>query len=111
MLRDKKTGKLGYLLTTKDLNEYIIIDGEYKTLARYDSLAKLNKDWEDYKEDEPDAGYLVATVQKLENRVKTLNGRIKEQAEKMDTLRDGINELHKRLKTVEENHGAPASRR
>lgn len=49
MLRDKKTGKLGYLLTTKDLNEYIIIDGEYKALARYGSLAKLNKDWEDYK--------------------------------------------------------------
>lgn len=53
-------------------------------------------------QDEPEPGYLVAKIQKLENSVKTLDGRLKEQAKKMDTLRDGINELHERLKTTEE---------
>lgn len=68
----------------------------------YKTIAEFNADWEDYTPDEPEPGYLVAKIQKLENSVKTLDGRLKEQAKKMDTLRDGINEIRERLKTTEE---------
>ena len=53
ILRNKKTGKLGHLLTTKGLSTYDIIDDVYNLLAKYSSLAKLCADWEDYKPTEP----------------------------------------------------------
>lgn len=50
MLRNKKTGEVGHLLTSKDIGEYIIINDGYRTLAKYDSLAGLNDEWEDCKD-------------------------------------------------------------
>lgn len=63
----------------------------HKTIEHFPEILT---DWFEEIE-EPAESYLVAKIQKLENSVKA-------QAEKMGTLRDGINELHERLKTVEE---------
>lgn len=114
-LQGKKTGALagfvGYIdqaTPTIDLptgNTMLTVrymDAGVNCYKDYKTIAEFNADWEDYKEDEPDTGYLVATIQKLENSVKTLERRLKEQVEKMNVLRDGINELHDRLKTTEE---------
>lgn len=50
-LRNKKTGEIGELAYF-DSKMYILIDDELKTDQRYDSLAELNEEWEDYEETE-----------------------------------------------------------
>lgn len=48
-LRNKKTGKVGHLISSIGLDNYQIANDDYRLLAEYDSLSKLNEDWEDYK--------------------------------------------------------------
>lgn len=50
-LRNKKTGEIGYFIS-KNWNEtvLIIMDKNGVQLAKYNSLAELNADWEDYEE-------------------------------------------------------------
>ena len=52
-LLNKKTGEIGYLLATKGLERYDIVDDNYRLLARYDFLIEVAKEWEDYKPVEP----------------------------------------------------------
>lgn len=52
-LRNKKTGEIGHLLTTKGLHRYDIIDDDYRLLASYNSLAEVIKEWEEYESVEP----------------------------------------------------------
>ena len=52
-LRNKKTGKLGYLLATKGLDRYDIVDDDYRLIARYNSLVEVIEDWGDYNPVEP----------------------------------------------------------
>jgi hypothetical protein len=76
-LRNKKTGEIGDFAFVRAIGD---IDDT--------SLAELNEEWEDYTESaEPEPGYLVAKIQKLENSVKALD---------------------ERLKAIEEKHGAQA---
>lgn len=105
-LRNKKTGEIGDLIGTERNCPYITIgvdfhDGNPRSFD-YTSLTELNEEWEDYEPTEPDPSFLVVKIQKLENSIKALDERLKAQTEKMGTLRDGINELHDRLKTTEE---------
>lgn len=50
-LRNKKTGEIGHFTST-NWNEIalIIMDDNGVQLAKYSSLAELNKEWEDYEE-------------------------------------------------------------
>lgn len=52
-LRNKKTGKIGNLISGVNLDEYQIVTDDYRILDKYDSLAELIEDWEDYKPAEP----------------------------------------------------------
>lgn len=52
-LRNKKTGEIGFLLSSKYLENYEIVNDDYKLMVRYDSIAKLVEDWEDYELKEP----------------------------------------------------------
>ena len=52
-LLNKKTGEIGYLLATKGLERYDIVDDNYRLLARYDFIIEVAKEWEDYKPVEP----------------------------------------------------------
>ena len=52
-LHNKKTGKLGYLLATKGLDRYDIVDDDYRLIARYNSLVEVIEDWGDYNPVEP----------------------------------------------------------
>lgn len=52
-LLNKKTGEIGYLLATKGLERYDIVDDNYCLLARYDFLIEVAKEWEDYKPVKP----------------------------------------------------------
>lgn len=52
-LRNKKTGEIGYLLATKGLERYDIVDDNYRLLARYDFLVEVSNEWEDYEPVEP----------------------------------------------------------
>lgn len=52
-LRNKKTGEIGYLLATKGLERYDIVDDNYCLLARYDFLIEVGNEWEDYEPVEP----------------------------------------------------------
>lgn len=49
-LRNKKTGKIGYLIAAKSSGWYTVCSDEWDTCGKYDSLAGLNEDWEDYEE-------------------------------------------------------------
>lgn len=112
-LRNKKTGKVvEALISAYWISGDVAVsemdsnaESGYTDLGRYKTLAELNEEWEDY-EPEPDPSFLIVKIQQLENSVKALDERLKAHTEKMDTLRDGINELHNRLKTVEEKNGA-----
>ena len=65
-LRNKKTGAIGHLLTTKGLNSYDIISSNYELLIRYKSLAELNESWEEcYKADPLIKDEEVRTIVKL----------------------------------------------
>lgn len=52
-LRNKKTGVIGHLLTTKDLEKCEIINDNYELFKSYNSLTELNEEWEDYTPKEP----------------------------------------------------------
>lgn len=50
-LRNKETGKLGYLRSINwNEQSLIIMDKDGVQLAKYQSLAELNEEWEDYEE-------------------------------------------------------------
>lgn len=70
---DTQTGS--FMLTIKYKDAGVTRYKDYKTIAEF------NADWEDYTEQdppaEPEPGYLVAKIQKLENSVKTLDERLK----------------------------------
>lgn len=63
------------MLTVRYRNAGAICFKDYKTITEF------NADWEDYAEPEPEPGYLVAKIQKLENSVKALDERLKAQEE------------------------------
>lgn len=51
ILRNKKTGELGYFCFADwDSPTIIIVDNNGIQLAKYNSLAELNTEWEDYEE-------------------------------------------------------------
>lgn len=52
-LRNKKTGVICHLLTTKDLEKCEIINDDYELFKSYNSLVELNEEWEDYTPAEP----------------------------------------------------------
>ena len=52
-LRNKKSGDIGFLLASKYLGRYEIVNDDYKPLATYDSISKVIEEWEDYKPEEP----------------------------------------------------------
>lgn len=47
-LRNKGTGKIGYLYANKDMT-YQVLDGDDCVLGVYDTLPRLIEEWEDYK--------------------------------------------------------------
>jgi len=47
-LRNKGTGKIGYLYANKDVN-YQVLDENDCVLSVYDTLPRLIEEWEDYK--------------------------------------------------------------
>ena len=98
---DQDTASIVDLATENTLLTVQYKDAGIKCYRHYKTIAEFNADWEDYTP-EPDPSFLIVKIEKLENSVKTLDERLKAQTEKMGTLRDGINELHNRLKTVEE---------
>lgn len=50
-LRNKKTGEIGYFCFANwDSPVLIIMDKNGVQLAKYNSLAELNSEWEDYEE-------------------------------------------------------------
>lgn len=52
-LRNKKTGEIGSLISGVNMDDYQIAADDYTLLGKYETLAKLNEDWEDYKPAEP----------------------------------------------------------
>lgn len=56
-LKNKKTGEIGTLIVDgayKFVTNFAVEDDEGKRLGEYDSLAKLNEEWEDYEEPKED---------------------------------------------------------
>ena len=57
-LRSKTTGEIGHLISTNwNETSLIIMDKNGVQLGKYDSLAKLNAEWEDYEEPEESKKY------------------------------------------------------
>lgn len=52
-LRNKKTGVIGNLISCVNMDEYQIATDDYILLDKYDTLAELNEEWEEYKTPEP----------------------------------------------------------
>jgi hypothetical protein len=51
-LRNKKTGEIGYLIVGRGSDHYVVANNEWNSCGKYDSLAELNAEWEDYEEPE-----------------------------------------------------------
>lgn len=49
-LRNKKTGEIGYLIVGRGFDHYIVANNLWDSCGKYDSLAELNEEWEDYEE-------------------------------------------------------------
>lgn len=52
-LYNKKSDKIGNLISGVNLDEYQIVTDDYRLLDKYDSLTELIENWEDYKPAEP----------------------------------------------------------
>lgn len=50
MLRNKKTGEIGYLVVSKGSDRYTVTNDEWDNCGEYTSLSELNEEWEDYEE-------------------------------------------------------------
>lgn len=57
-LRNKKTGEIGYLVVGKGCDHYVVTNDGWDNCGKYNSLAELNKEWEDAPE-EPKVGYII----------------------------------------------------
>lgn len=95
LLRNKKTGEIGELLGTERAAGLIVIDVDFHDgnprAFDYTSLEQLNEEWEDYEPDEPtepEPGYMVVKIQKLENSVKELNVNIEAQRNDRKSRKD-----------------------
>ena len=49
-LQNKKTGEMGYLIVGKGCDCYTVANDNWESCGKYDSLSKLNEEWEDYEE-------------------------------------------------------------
>lgn len=49
-LKNKKTGEIGYLIVGKGSDHYVVANDGWDSCGKYDSLAELNKEWEDCEE-------------------------------------------------------------
>ena len=49
-LRNKKTGEIGYLIVGRGFDHYVVANNLWDSCGKYDSLAELNDEWEDYEE-------------------------------------------------------------
>ena len=49
-LRNKKTGKIGYLIAGKGSDHYVVTNDDWDNCGEYHYLTKFNEDWEDYEE-------------------------------------------------------------
>lgn len=58
-LRNKKTGEIGEFTYFAD-KVYVLVNNELKTNLNYTSLAKLNKEWEDYEEPKGKHWYMTS---------------------------------------------------
>lgn len=103
-LQGKKSGKyagfIGWFEQHDNGWDDIIVihsdSGSYKR-DKYKTIAEFNKDWEDYEEPqeaEPDPGYTVAIIQKLENSIKALDERLKTVEEIMEISGVGFCPIH-----------------
>ena len=54
-LRNKKTGEIGYLIVGKGSINYSVTNDDWDNCGEYNSLAELNAEWEDYKENKDSA--------------------------------------------------------
>lgn len=50
-LRNKKTGEIGYLITGRGIDHYVVANNEWVSCGKYNSLAELNEEWEDVLEE------------------------------------------------------------
>lgn len=50
-LRNKRTGEIGYLIAGKGSDHYVVTNNEWCSCGEYNSLAKLNTEWEDAPEE------------------------------------------------------------
>lgn len=50
-LRNKKTGEIGYLITGKDSDNYLVINDDWLSCGVYSSLTELNEEWADVPEE------------------------------------------------------------
>lgn len=57
-LRNKKTGEIGYLYEHSLVQDIIIVYDVKGIVGKYNSLAELNSEWEDY--EEPEEYYFIA---------------------------------------------------
>lgn len=88
-LQGKKTGAfagfIGYIDDTPNIDPLtcgVMLSIRYKNAGKncykdYNTVAEFNADWEDFTPAEPEPGYLIAKIQKLENSVKALDERLK----------------------------------
>ena len=51
-LKNKKTGEIGYLTAGRGVDHYVVVNNEWTSCGKYDSLTELNEEWEDYEEPE-----------------------------------------------------------
>ena len=56
-LRNKKTGEIGYLIVGRGSDHYVVANNEWSSCGKYNSLAELNEEWEDYEDDALPKGY------------------------------------------------------
>lgn len=114
-LQGKKTGAFAGFIGYLSPSNPTVIDlpsGESMLTVRYryagaicfkdyKTVAEFNADWEDYASDEstePDPGYTVVKIQKLENSVKELNVNIEAQRARLSHICRRLDAFEKILK-------------
>ena len=76
-LRNKKTGKIGYLIACKDYERCSVVDNEWNTIGEYNSPTKLNEEWENYEEPKEQPDRLELDKQEILDKIKEIEDLVK----------------------------------
>lgn len=81
-LINKKTGEIGYLIVGRGSDHYVVTNNLWDSCGKYDTLAELNEEWEDYEEPKDSIEYIGLKWEDYDHTTVEIQYQTEEEAEK-----------------------------